>query len=465
MARKYTFSGPDSCLDELSSAVQDHMHLPSSSSSALRSHLSHLAPAAIRRLPQTAVGPNAGQQFQRMDGRQAPPNNLFRDLAKISQFNTLASRLSHFASYSTFSNESTESLNTATSSAAASPCSVRQMMVKSRSSSQFISAVNGGSRRSSVDNDANKTPTGSGNGIDRDSSAPSSPSAGQQQIQREPASVPNFGMMQKSNSMEEGDDEVDGRSNQLLERAANALAQAKAKDGGDALELSDLRESDEADGSRTPSNEEASPSTANAKDGNPSVPRSDSAFTFQSYDCSSSRSSTLSSQASSGIGGGAPGGGGRNNNAKASPSDVEREKFNSRLCKSSSVNHGFEMGSEGRLVQLGEEEEDGEAAAAEAAAAFYSSQEFSSLSGYESLESSGGDQRTSAAVSELGEDCGGGSLLSFPNPHYLAPDVQAMVDRRRAERSNCLLRRDESHQSFAQALNSPADSLFSDYQV
>lgn len=38
-----------------------------------------------------------------------------------------------------------------------------------------------------------------------------------------------------------------------------------------------------------------------------------------------------------------------------------------------------------------------------------------------------------------------------------------MVDRKKTIRSNTLLR-DDSHQSFAQALNSPADSLFSDFQ-
>ena len=60
------------------------------------------------------------------------------------------------------------------------------------------------------------------------------------------------------------------------------------------------------------------------------------------------------------------------------------------------------------------------------------------------------------------EDCD--SRMSFSNPHYLSPDVQAIIDKKRKDRANVLLR-DESHQSFAQALNSPADSLFSDYQV
>ena len=75
------------------------------------------------------------------------------------------------------------------------------------------------------------------------------------------------------------------------------------------------------------------------------------------------------------------------------------------------------------------------------------------------------------------------SRLSFSNPHYLGPDVQALLadkQRRRRQQQHLsqqplppaqqkqvqasLMRTSDSHQSFAAALNSPADSLFSDYQ-
>ena len=53
---------------------------------------------------------------------------------------------------------------------------------------------------------------------------------------------------------------------------------------------------------------------------------------------------------------------------------------------------------------------------------------------------------------------GGSDRLSFANPNYVGPE------RNQAQRPLHQLTRDESHQSFAQALNSPADSLYSDYQ-
>ena len=104
------------------------------------------------------------------------------------------------------------------------------------------------------------------------------------------------------------------------------------------------------------------------------------------------------------------------------------------------MNRGFVSG-EVKLLDLEEEE-----AEAEAARSFYANQEFGSLT-------SGGKSDAS----------GSGKSTSFSNPHYLSPEVQAMVDRKKEIRSNVLLR-DDSHQSFANALNSPADSLFSDFQ-
>ncbi len=373
-------------------------------------------------------------------------------------------------SYSTFSNESTESLNTASSTA--SPCSVR--MIKSRSSLQsFANSVQLPNDDEDEEEDS-KTPTGATR--NRDSSAPSSPhatAAASFRMARDPMSVPNFSEaanLHKSNSL----DEEDGDRNHLLEQAANALARTTTKDDAvDGLELARIaarqmaKENSCGSGSSggTPPTSFSSDEGGGGGKADRVIKPSDSAYTFQSYDCSS-RSSTLSSQASSSACG---------NNKDAIRQQQEEEVVERDddvgLRTSASVNKGFDMGAGG-----GKEVEE--------AAAFYANQEFASLSsefiyliyclcvsikfglylnvlaGYESLD--GADQRTSAAVSELGEDDIG--LLSFSNPHYLGPDVKALLDRRRADRANCLLR-DESHQSFAQALNSPADSLFSDYQV
>ncbi len=64
--------------------------------------------------------------------------------------------------------------------------------------------------------------------------------------------------------------------------------------------------------------------------------------------------------------------------------------------------------------------------------------------------------------------------MSFANPHYLCPEVETIVEKRRSGISNKFSENmaaivkdpeDSQHINFAQALNSPADSLFSDYQV
>merc|ERR1719323_2403205 len=133
------------------------------------------------------------------------------------------------------------------------------------------------------------------------------------------------------------------------------------------------------------------------------LPRSDSACTFQSYDASSRSSNASTSQ----------------------------------VAKSSSVNP--------RLIDLAEEST---ASSTAALNEMSSSDEFSSLSGYESI----GNE----------EDIQGGSdRLSFANPNYVGPEKTLPPPPHRPLHQ---LTRDESHQSFAQALNSPADSLYSDYQ-
>jgi hypothetical protein len=65
--------------------------------------------------------------------------------------------------------------------------------------------------------------------------------------------------------------------------------------------------------------------------------------------------------------------------------------------------------------------------------------------------------------------------MSFANPHYLCPEVETIVEKRGRGISNifsenmAVIVKDpedsSQHINFVQALNSPADSLFSDYQV
>eukprot|EP00095_Tigriopus_kingsejongensis_P007116 maker-scaffold303_size215788-snap-gene-1.11 protein:Tk07116 transcript:maker-scaffold303_size215788-snap-gene-1.11-mRNA-1 annotation:"ras guanine nucleotide exchange factor f" len=339
-SHKYTFASPETCVDDTTCL------------------------AGKPEVPPNFLG-RKSSQMQRLDSlRSGASSTLIKDFAKISNLNI--SRLSNYCSYSMFSNDSTESLNTASSTA--SPCSVR--LAKSRSSQQLLNLT-----LQDLESPSAKGPQGE-TGLPRD-----------------PVSVPNFRTLAKSNSLDSDDGTKE--PSRILEKASNLLNAKAPPAKSPHLPLECLTNPNAItdiglDSMRAPC-------------------RSDSDYTFQSYDCSS-RSSTLSSQNSSSL----------------------------IIPKSSSINRGFFSG-ETKLVDLEEEE----------AATFYSSDEFSSLSGYESIE----------AVNR--EDCE--SRMSFANPHYLGPDVQSIIDRKRAVQSNSLLR-DESHQSFAQALNSPADSLYSDYQ-
>ena len=312
--------------------------------------------------------------FQRLDGgRQSLQNgNLLKDLAKISQMNI--SRLSNYCSYSMFSNESTESLNT-TSSAAASPCSVR--LAKSHSSQQVLK-------------DASLKDT--------------SPKTSISPLCKDPLSVPNFKKLQKSSSLEE-----DCPPDTDLQKASEILSKVEGSKKSSSLPPSEKSSPD----CETPRNGLTKADSAMIKEEVAKLAKSDSSYTFQSYDCSS-RSSTISSSNKS-----------------------------SAVRKSSSINRGFNINNINNIKLIDLEEE-------ERAAAFYSSDEFSSLSGYESIET-------------VNDEDDAESTMSFANPHYLGPDVQAILDRKKTARNNVLLR-DESHQSFANALNSPTDSLFSDYQ-
>ena len=108
--------------------------------------------------------------------------------------------------------------------------------------------------------------------------------------------------------------------------------------------------------------------------------------------------------------------------------------------------------------------------------AYCSGDELSSLSGYESIEGNidniyppntgpGNKKKTDL------------NMTSFSNPNYLCPDAKTILERKQQKNkfdetilpptttTVAQLTRDESHQNFAAALNSPAESLISDYQV
>ena len=152
-----------------------------------------------------------------------------------------------------------------------------------------------------------------------------------------------------------------------------------------------------------------------------STTRSDSMNTFQSYDCSS-RSSTLSS-------------------------NPVRPIMGTRVLPPRN----------NRLVDL--ELDSG------ATSAYYSGDELSSLSGYESIDGGvGGNNSISNKTKNLQ------NMTSFSNPNYLCPDAKTMIEKKQQknkfdETIVSQMTRDESHQNFAAALNSPAESLISDYQV
>ena len=114
----------------------------------------------------------------------------------------------------------------------------------------------------------------------------------------------------------------------------------------------------------------------------------------------------------------------------------------------------------------------------------------SSLSGYESIDGninsislSNGVTKKSISANHSSQSGGGNSLSKdfqnmtcFSNPNYLCPDAKTIIERKQQKNkfdetvlpptpSVAQLARDESHQNFAAALNSPAESLITDYQV
>ena len=109
--------------------------------------------------------------------------------------------------------------------------------------------------------------------------------------------------------------------------------------------------------------------------------------------------------------------------------------------------------------------------------AYCSGDELSSLSGYESIEGNINSISNPTATNKKKEDSLKNTMTSFSNPNYLCPDAKTILERKQQKNkfdetilpptttTVAQLTRDESHQNFAAALNSPAESLISDYQV
>ena len=130
------------------------------------------------------------------------------------------------------------------------------------------------------------------------------------------------------------------------------------------------------------------------------VNKSDSSYTFQSYDCSSRSASTEAS---------------KSNKAATKLVDLESSAM---------------------------------------------SDDYSSLSGYESIESNY-EVALSKKVEDMKAKFNEGKLTtSFANPHYLCPEVQTIVE---SKNNGMISKYGEKLNQESLALNSPAESLISDY--
>ena len=426
---------------------------------------------------------------------------------KMSQLNL--TRLSSISgTYSMFSNESTESLNTmgsigtpstiesnntttATSTATISKNgeisnNLLQHMKKSASSSFSISSS-------------------SGNTIGSPSVRPYNQLEEEFEIEgkmkRDLRSVPNIaGCLSGPNSEtskinEQNQENCD--SIELLNFAdANEVQAQSSLNDGDPLSQDVISDTAMTVTSLVEDTQKLSDSTQINSTKQEQPVRSDSSYTFQSYDCSS-RSSTLSSTAA-------------NNSIYNKNNLLSRplKAINGKNAKSKAScpnTSGLlsKNGSQVKLIDLEDDEEE-----IEYPATYFNSTEddlndFSSLSGYESMEggthyetagsssaantassinSSTKDtkstffsNRSSNFVGDSRKTIGCDSRLSFANPHYLCPDVENIMEKRGGpkpdkkihtifgERMLGIVRDELSHENFAQALNSPAESLISDY--
>jgi len=170
--------------------------------------------------------------------------------------------------------------------------------------------------------------------------------------------------------------------------------------------------------------------------------KSDSSYTFQSYDFSS-RSSTLSS------------------NAPSQHVNSTRPIMGTRVL----------LPRNNRIADL----EFSDISGGNNSSAYCSGDELSSLSGYESIEGNIDNiyPPNTGPGNKKKPDL---NMTSFSNPNYLCPDAKTILERKQQKNkfdetilpptttTVAQLTRDESHQNFAAALNSPAESLISDYQ-
>ena len=339
--------------------------------------------------------------FQRIDSNGLSSSK--QKPGKMTQF-TL-SRMSQLScSYSMFSNESSESLNTMGNTVSttigcqdddatiedSSPSSVSTTNSLKKSQSSCFSV----SKDSFCKTSTNDAPKGS--------------------VTRDPASVPNLASLTLNGR----------RKNEPV--------------GADSIELLDfterVAESNSPHLERGEGNVVVTEAVIEHDSRGKILHRSDSMNTFQSYDCSS-RSSTLSSN----------------------PLIGQRTK---KISKQ-------------KLIKM-IDKENGEKPEELASSVYLSSDEYSSLSGYESME--GSQQCSTSEVDEANGFLGRSrqkvkddkGLMSFANPHYLCPEVKNILEKegkggKSIYGEKLLPKSNDLHQNFAQVLNSPAESLISDY--
>lgn len=427
----------------------------------------------------------------------------------MSQLNL--TRLSSISgTYSMFSNESTESLNTLGS--VGTPTTVDSNGT-ANATFTFTSSKNGnGDSIQNIRKSASSSfsiSSSSGNTIGSPPAKPNKEEEGKLEkegtMTRDPRSVPNLASCLTKSNLGGlpigGQPPTNCESIELLNFAdANKI---EAQSASDESEPSSTEENKSISLMTTAiiENEAYLPEPTPNDDSTKQQPtRSDSAYTFQSYDYSS-RSSTLSSTAA--------------NNVLNKPASKTLSRpikaINSKSMKSKascSSTNGLlsKNGSQVKLIDLEDEEEE-----IEYPATYFNSTEddlndFSSLSGYESMEggthyeSSGLTDVTNqilpappstndtkptslpyknlSSVNDSRKTIGCESRMSFANPHYLCPDVQNILEKRSGttserkisqissvfgERMLGIVRDELSHENFAQALNSPAESLISDY--
>ncbi len=423
----YEFDEPDNCL------VDDHDHesSPRQPEDMARKIYDKL-PGLVRRQQnfQRMVEPVPAQSSTAGNGGSG--NQAFK--SKISNLNL--TKLSAYSTYSMFSNESTESLNTTATNdpedkstttvdsvstvelSPTSPASVKLNFAMKKSQSMM-------------------------------SSSSSTPSSNCSVLPRDRTSVPSFTQAlihaEETHSSPEGGGnglivDIDGDGGKTEDENSDeniyeVVKEDVTKTFGDGIELQPRGKS--------------LPAASNSAAG---VKSSDSSYTFQSYDCSS-RSSTLSTTAqNAGTGTGNTGGGLKRTTPLRNPKLVDLEGYQESAATS----------------------------------AYFSGDELSSLSGYESFEGSLSMLNNHSSSANNGTKNGKDvpmEKLSFSNPHYLCPDAKTVGEKKQVEDKNgksskniygetvipppsiaSEMKRDESHQSFAAALNSPAESLFSDYQ-